>query len=145
MVCTWEFSHHYSICHNDAFLFGECVTESNLYPDDGGSRCPYQVFAPSSVLETLAGDRYQSKPAERHFLIHWGLWLEYCYRSLRFSVLISRGLRTLMSKDFCVRSPPQLLPVTAPPKFSNNFKNFPGSVVHRQMGCQNNRGRSPNL
>lgn len=70
--CTLQFScQNYS--HDATFLSGECVTGCDLHPGDGGPRCPEQVFTQSSVLETLAGNRYKGKQARRHFWIHLGL------------------------------------------------------------------------
>lgn len=72
------------------FLVIMYVTEVNLYAGDGGPRCPEQVYAPGSVLETLAGDKHHSKLATRPFLIHCGLWLG-GYLALRFSAPIREG------------------------------------------------------
>lgn len=70
--CTLQVSRQNS-SHNATFLSGECVSGRKLHLGDGRSRCPEQVFAQSSVLETLAGNRYKGKQASRHFLIHLGL------------------------------------------------------------------------
>lgn len=58
--------------HDATLPFGTCVTGRNLYPVDGGSRCPKQSGTHTEILETLAGNRYRGKQARRHSLTHLG-------------------------------------------------------------------------